>query len=68
LTSRIVVEQAKGVIAQAGGLEMADAYAVLRRYARDHGRKLSTVAEQVVTRELRSQELLDYARSASILP
>jgi GAF domain-containing protein len=68
LTSRIVLEQAKGVLANAGHLEMQDAFVVLRRYARDHGRKLSTVAEQVVTRELRSQELLDYARSASILP
>lgn len=68
LTSRIVLEQAKGVLAHAGHLEMHDAFAVLRRYARDHGRKLSAVAEQVVNRELRGQELLDYARSAAILP
>lgn len=68
LTSRIVLEQAKGVLASAGDLEMQDAFTVLRRYARDHGRKLSTLAEQVVNRELRGQELLDYARSAAILP
>jgi GAF domain-containing protein len=68
LRSRIVLEQAKGVIAHTGGLEMDDAFTVLRRYARDHGHKLSDVARQVVARDLRGQVLLDHARSASILP
>ena len=68
LTSRIVLEQAKGVLASAGQLDMEDAFRVLRRYARDHGRKLSTVAAQLVNREMRGQELLDHARAASILP
>ena len=68
LSSRIVVEQAKGVVAQAGGLEMEAAFAVLRRYARDHGRKLSDVAGEVVRRELSHDVLLAHARSAAILP
>jgi GAF domain-containing protein len=68
LTSRIVVEQAKGVIAHAGGLEMDAAFAVLRRYARDHGRKLSDVAAEVVHRELPQETLLQHARAASVLP
>ncbi|MGZ4587425.1 MAG: GAF and ANTAR domain-containing protein [Mycobacteriaceae bacterium] len=68
LTSRIVLEQAKGVLASAGQLTMDDAFRVLRRYARDHGRKLSIVADGVVQRELRAQELIDHARSAAILP
>ena len=68
LTSRIVLEQAKGVLASVGQLEMEDAFTVLRRYARDHGRKLSSVAEQLVNREMRGQELLDHARAAAILP
>jgi GAF domain-containing protein len=68
LRSRIVLEQAKGVIAHTGGLEMDDAFTVLRRYARDHGHKLSDVARQVVARDLRGQVLLDHARSAAILP
>ena len=68
LTSRIVVEQAKGVLAHAGDLDMASAFTVLRRYARDHGRKLSEVAAGVVARELTHQELLQHARSAAILP
>ena len=68
LTSRIVLEQAKGVIAHTGGIEMQDAFAVLRRYARDHGRRLSDVASQVVSRELSGQALLEHARSATIRP
>jgi GAF domain-containing protein len=68
LTSRIVLEQAKGVLASVGDLEMEDAFKVLRSYARHHGRKISTVAEQLVNRDMRGHELLDYARSASILP
>jgi hypothetical protein len=68
LNSRVVLEQAKGVIAASGNLEMDVAFAVLRRYARDHGRRLSDVAEQVVGRRLRTDVLLRHARSAAILP
>ena len=68
LTSRVVLEQAKGVIAHTGGIEMQDAFAVLRRYARDHGRRLSDVASQVVSRELSGQTLLEHAGSATIGP
>ncbi|WP_406832395.1 GAF and ANTAR domain-containing protein [Pedococcus sp. KACC 23699] len=68
LTSRILLEQAKGVLANEGGLAMNDAFTVLRRYARDHGRTLTSVAEQVVNRSMRGQDLLEYARSAAILP
>jgi AmiR/NasT family two-component response regulator len=65
LTSRIVLEQAKGVVAHSGGLEIDDAFAVLRRYARDHSRKLSAVAGDVVNRRLRVETLLQHrARSA----
>lgn len=67
LASRIVLEQAKGVLANVGDLDMKDAFAVLRRYARDHGRKLTAVAELVVDRDLPGQTLIDHARSASIL-
>ena len=67
LTSRVVLEQAKGVLAAVGHLEMEDSFTVLRRYSRDHGHRLTDVAERVVKRELPGQELIDYARSASIL-
>ena len=52
LNSRIVLEQAKGLIAQSGDLDMASAYAVLRRYARDHNLRLTELAQAVVSREV----------------
>ncbi len=68
LTSRIVVEQAKGVIAHTGGLDMEVAFAVLRRYARDHQRGLTDVAALVTRRELRGEVLITHARTVALLP
>lgn len=67
LTSRVVVEQAKGVLAQLGSLRMDEAFAVLRRYARDEGRKLSDVAADVVARSLPGEAILDHARAVALL-
>jgi hypothetical protein len=63
LSNRVVIEQAKGVIAQLGQLDMAQSFAVLRRYARDHNEKLADVAMGVVSRELRPEDLIEYAES-----
>ena len=68
LTSRIVLEQAKGILATVGRLDMQDAFKVLRGYSRHHGRKLSDVAEQLVKRQLRGEEVLAFARSNAIVP
>jgi GAF domain-containing protein len=62
LTSRVVLEQAKGLLAQLGDLDMDQSFAALRRFARDHNQRLSAVAHAVVTRELPSQVVLDHAR------
>lgn len=48
LQSRIVVEQAKGILAQALGLPMDEAFSGLRRYARGRGRRLADIAREVV--------------------
>ncbi len=61
LTSRVLVEQAKGLIAQLGDLDMDSAFAVLRRYARDHNERLTDVARRTVSRELSARVLLDHA-------
>ena len=52
LDSRVVLEQAKGLIAQSGDLDMAGAFAVLRTYARDRNLNLSELAEAVVSRRV----------------
>ena len=48
LNTRVVVEQAKGVLAERGGLPMDETFARLRAYARSNNRKLSDVAHDVV--------------------
>jgi transcriptional regulator with GAF, ATPase, and Fis domain len=48
LNSRIVIEQAKGVIAERRSLDVDQALEVLRRGARDHNRRLSELARAVV--------------------
>jgi hypothetical protein len=49
LDSRIVLEQAKGVIAERAGLAMDDAFAALRGAARRRQRRLSDLARDIVT-------------------
>ena len=48
LNSRIVIEQAKGMIAERNHIEMDDAFSRLRNYARDNNRRLTEVAEAIV--------------------
>ncbi|MFE0174705.1 ANTAR domain-containing protein [Streptomyces sp. NPDC059002] len=48
LTSRVVIEQAKGMIAARRSLSLNDAFDLLRRHARSHRRLLSDVAREVV--------------------
>jgi GAF domain-containing protein len=48
LTSRIVIEQAKGVIFALGGHDMTEAFSRLRAYARSHNRHLTDVAQAAI--------------------
>ena len=52
LDSRVLIEQAKGVLSQSGGLSMDEAFLVLRAYARNHNLTLRAVAEGVAGRTL----------------
>jgi ANTAR domain/GAF domain len=52
LTSRVVVEQAKGVLAQHHGLSMDAAFDRLRRYSRSRNLHLAEVARQLTTGDL----------------
>ena len=48
LNTRIVVEQAKGILSERGGLPMEETFALLRSYARSHHLKLSDLAHSIV--------------------
>jgi AmiR/NasT family two-component response regulator len=53
LDSRVVIEQAKGVISAERSVSVDEAFAVLRRHANDHNAKLHDVADAVVRLGLR---------------
>jgi GAF domain-containing protein len=48
LTSRVLIEQAKGVIAERAGISLADAFARLRYYARSRNLRLTQVAQSAI--------------------
>jgi len=48
LNSRVLIEQAKGVLAERAGLDMEHAFARLRNYARNNNRQLVDVAQDVI--------------------
>lgn len=52
LDSRVLIEQAKGVIAQSASASMDEAFAVLRSYSRNHNLTIRSVAESITTRTL----------------
>ena len=58
LTSRVVIEQAKGVLSERWRTTMDDAFGRLRRYPRAHNEHLSEVARRVTTGELGPDELV----------
>jgi GAF domain-containing protein len=52
LDSRILIEQAKGVLAATTGMNMNEAFTVMRAYARDRNLTLSKVADDVIARRI----------------
>jgi AmiR/NasT family two-component response regulator len=48
LNSRILIEQAKGMVAENQGLNIEDAFAALRNYSRNHNLRLVDVADSVI--------------------
>ena len=57
LNSRIVLEQAKGRLAERLGVDLDDAFAMLRRYARQHNRGLTEVAGAFHSNDLGAGDL-----------
>jgi AmiR/NasT family two-component response regulator len=63
LNTRIVIEQAKGVIAERRRLTMEEAFAHLRTHARNHNRRLADVAREVIAGTLPAEALDSPRRS-----
>jgi transcriptional regulator with GAF, ATPase, and Fis domain len=59
VTSRVIIEQAKGVLAERSGLDMPDAFAVLRGHARRTNRRLSDLARDVVNRKVGTDDVIN---------
>jgi GAF domain-containing protein len=62
LNSRIVIEQAKGMLSEVGRIDMGRAFDALRHYARDGNLRLTAVAERIVSRELAADLVLAHSR------
>ncbi len=58
LNTRILIEQAKGVLAERSGLHPADTLHYLRSYARNSGQPLQSIARQVIEGQIASTELI----------
>jgi len=65
LDSRILVEQAKGVIAQSMGIDMDQAFDILRSYARNNNVTIRSVAEGISDRVIPAQRVAADAGHAS---
>ncbi len=65
LNSRVIIEQAKGMVAERTGADMAKAFDKLRGHARSHNVRLSDLAAQVVAGTVLISSLDSKPQSAS---
>lgn len=63
LNSRITIEQAKGLLAHAGGLDMEQAFQTLRAYARSHSTRLTDIAHALAVGQLHPDRVLGRGRA-----
>jgi GAF domain-containing protein len=57
LNSRVIIEQAKGAVAQARGISVDDAFASIRSYARSNNQRLTAVAHAIVAKPATAEQL-----------
>ncbi|MFZ0172850.1 MAG: GAF and ANTAR domain-containing protein, partial [Acidimicrobiales bacterium] len=61
LNSRIVIEQAKGIVAEHEGLDMEEAFSALRNHARRNNLRLADVADGVINGSLPASALRSHS-------
>jgi GAF domain-containing protein len=64
LSSRVVIEQAKGVISERAGVDLAQAFSRLRRFARNGNLRLTDVAQAAIDGTLDPQAWAPAGRAA----
>jgi AmiR/NasT family two-component response regulator len=62
LESRVVIEQAKGILAERYGLEVREAFEALRRASRANRVKLHVLASRVVEADVTPHEVVRHLR------
>jgi hypothetical protein len=67
LNSRVIIEQAKGVLAERHQISVDQAFSLLRAYSRSHNLRLSDVARDVAVRAPAAAELLADRDTAATL-
>lgn len=58
LESRVLIEQAKGIVAEHNRISVDGAFDLLRAFTRDHNRLLAETCRQIIHGSLRPEELL----------
>jgi GAF domain-containing protein len=66
LNSRLVIEQAKGVLAERAKINLDEAFALLRTYARTYNRRLHDVATAVISSLLTIEELASSSKTSTM--
>jgi transcriptional regulator with GAF, ATPase, and Fis domain len=68
LSSRVQLEQAKGMLAQRTGLPMNEAFQLMRTYARSHNKRLGDVATQIINGSLADDQVKKAPRAKPSTP
>ncbi|OXM46273.1 ANTAR domain-containing protein [Amycolatopsis alba] len=58
LSSRVIIEQAKGLVSARLEIDPSAAFLLLRRYARGHNQRIGALCEQLVARRMTVSELV----------
>lgn len=66
LNSRVTIEQAKGLLAHAGGLDMEQAFQALRRFARAQHAGLSDTAHLLASGQVHPDQVLHQGRTDAL--